>query len=204
MSSVGNGSVSSKSSTTHKFSAQLKDLLEAAKRVLGREKDIDNLDQILDEKRKLEGKLKLRDAEVKAKDKEIASLQSAKIHEVSELKSSKETLFREFQERFTTWDTGTTKQKELERQVADLKADLKRATKRADSTRNDLADLQKDFVKSKGALKDTTEKLDKVTKDLRSKERELTGALKNLEHFQEDKALLGLEDLDHDNLFANH
>jgi len=204
MSSVGNGSVSSKSSTTHKFSAHLKDLLGAAKRVLGHEKDIDNLDQIFDEKRKLEGKLKLRDAEIKTKDKEIASLRSAKIHEVSELKSAKETLFREFQDRFTTWDTGTTRQEELERQVADLKVELKRITKRADSTQDDLAELQKDFDKSEGALEDATEKLKNATKELRSKERELTGALKELEHFQEDKALLGPEDLDHDDLFANH
>lgn len=193
MSGVGNGSVSSKSSTTHKFSAHLKDLLGTAKRVLDHEKEIGNLDQILDEKRRLEGKLKLREAEIKSKDMDIASLRSAK-----------EALFKEFQDRFTTWDTGTTKQKELERQVADLEVKLKHVTKRADSTQDDLADLQKDFDESEDALEKATEKLKNVTKELRSKERELTGALKELEHFQEDKALLGPENLAQDDLFANH
>lgn len=72
MSVVSNGSATSRSSNRPKFSAQLKDLLGAAKRVLGHEKDIDSLDQTLDEKRELEGKFKSKAVEVHARDKVIA------------------------------------------------------------------------------------------------------------------------------------
>jgi hypothetical protein len=68
-----NGSITSRSSNRPKFSAQVYDLLGAVKRVLSYEKDIASLNQILDEKKELKGKLKSKAVEVLAKDKVIAS-----------------------------------------------------------------------------------------------------------------------------------
>jgi chromosome segregation ATPase len=222
MSTVSNGSMRSKSSTRQKFSAQLKDLVVTANRVLSNEKDIDNLDQILDEKKDLEGKLRLKDAEIVAKDKEItskdkeiASLKSAKIKEMEEfqsaktkeikaLQSAKDTLFVEFLEKFKTWDTGTTNQKGLEDKVADLKQKLRKATERVSSTEDNLTGLQTELDESQNALEDANEKLKSVNKGLSSKEWQLAGAITELEHLQEEAAALGLEVLSIEDLLENH
>jgi hypothetical protein len=68
-----NRSTTSRSSNKPKFSAQVQDLLGATKKVLSYKKDIVSLDQILDKKKELKGKLKSKAAEVLAKDKVIAS-----------------------------------------------------------------------------------------------------------------------------------
>lgn len=200
MSNVDSGSVTSKSSNKQKFSNLLKDLLGAANRVLGHEKDIGSFDLVLDEKRDLERKLRLKDAELLTKDKEISS----KDNEIAGLQSAKDTLFREFQEKFKTWDTGTTKQKGLEVQVAELKQKLRHATERANSTKSELTGLQQELGESRKALEEGEEKLTSVRKELRSKERELTGALTDLELLQEERTALGLEDLNLGDLLANH
>jgi chromosome segregation ATPase len=140
-----NGSTTSKSSNRPKFSAQVQDLLGAAKKVLSHEKDIASLDQILDEKKELEGKLKSKAAEVLAKDKviaskdqeiaslqlaknkEIASLQSAKNKEIAKLQSTNDSLFEEFQQKYKAWDIGTTKQEDLAGEVAQLTLKLGQA-----------------------------------------------------------------------------
>jgi hypothetical protein len=54
------------------------------------------------------------------------------------------------------------------------------------------------------ALENAEEKLKSVSKELGSKDRELTRALTELEYLQEERTTLGLEDLDHRDLLANH
>lgn len=210
MSNISNGSVTSKSSSRTKFSTQLKDLLGAAKRVLSHE-DIGSLDQILDEKQEVEGKLKSKTAEVLAKDKviaskdhEIATLRSAKNAEIANLQLTNNSLFDEFQKRYKIWDTGTTKQEELEVEVAQLKLKLKQAIERANSSEGGFANLQQELAKYKSVLRETEESLKIVRKELASKERELTGAVKGLEILQKEKAELGLEDLNLESLLAIH
>src|SRR5579871_5520158 len=185
MSSVSNGSVTSKSSAKLKFSAQIKDLLGAAKRVLASEKDVENLDQILDEKKRLEGELKLRDTKIQEKEKKIAELWSIKNKEIAQLQSAKNTLFEEFQTRFRTWDSDNTKQKELEGEVKGLEWKLSQADERARSSKNDLAALQNELNKSQDAQEETVQKLRSVTKQLDSKKNELEGAQKELECFRQ-------------------
>jgi chromosome segregation ATPase len=202
-----NGSTTSRSSNRPKFSAQVQDLLGAAKKVLSHEKDIVSLDQILDEKKEVEGKLKSKAAEVLAKDKviaskdqEIASLQLAKNKEIAKLQLRNDSLFEEFQRRYKAWDTGTTKQEELAEEVAQLKLKLGQATNKADSSNGELTLRQQEFAERQGALENAEEKLKSVSKELGSKDRELTGAITKLEYLQDERTALGLEDLDHRDL----
>ncbi|OBT40501.1 hypothetical protein VE00_07872 [Pseudogymnoascus sp. WSF 3629] len=197
MSTISNGSVTSKSSK-QKFSAQLKELLVSAKKVLGNERDIDTLDRILDDKKELEAKLSLKISEGLAKDKQIAN----KNLEIEKLQITKKTLHDEFQEQFKSWDTGTSRQKELERETAELRGKLGEATKRADSAKSKNAELQQEFSNCQNDLRNVKEELNRTSKDLRSKDRELSGALSELDSLQEEKKALGLQVLDRHELSA--
>jgi hypothetical protein len=109
MSNISNGSVTSKSSNRSKFLVQFKELLGLAKHVLGHVNDIDSLDQLLDEKRNLERKLESKTEEVLAKDREIASLKSAREKETAKLQSANDSLIEEFSKKYKAWDTGSTR-----------------------------------------------------------------------------------------------
>ncbi|KFY67382.1 hypothetical protein V496_01573 [Pseudogymnoascus sp. VKM F-4515 (FW-2607)] len=197
MSTTGNGSVTSKSSK-QKFSAQLKELLVSAKKVLGNEKDIDTLDRILDDKKELEAKLSLKTLEGLEKDKEIAN----KSLEVEKLQRAKKMLHEEFQEQFKSWDTGTSRQKELEAETSELHGKLGGAARRADSAKSKIAELQQVILNCQNDLGEVKDELNRTSKDLRSKERELSGALSELESLQEEEKALGLQVLDHHELSA--
>ncbi|KAL5349554.1 hypothetical protein ACLOAV_005849 [Pseudogymnoascus australis] len=197
MSTISNGSVTSKSSK-QKFSAQLKELLLSAKKVLGNERDIDTLDRILDDKKELEAKLMSKISEVEAKDKQIAN----KDLQIEKLYTVKKTLHDEFQEQFKSWDTGASRQKELEAETAQLRGRLGEETRRADSAKSKNAELQKVILKCQNDVGDMKDELNRTSKDLRSKERELSGALSELDSLQEEKNALGLQVLDHHELSA--
>jgi chromosome segregation ATPase len=199
MSTASNGSGRSKSSTKQKFSTLVKDLLTAAKSVIGHEKDIEGLDQYLEEKRELEGKLRSKAAEALAKDRVIAT----KDQEIARLQSRNNTLFEEFQKKYKDWDTGTTKQEELGSEVAQLQLKLKQATKTADSSRGEVAVLKDELAEHQDSLGNAVEKLKSLRGDLASKERELTGALRQLERLHDERVALGVEDLNREDLFAN-
>ena len=96
MSNISNGYVTSKSSNRSKFSVQFMEILGLAKHVLGHVNDIDSLDQLLDEKRNLERKLESKTEEILAKDREIASLRSAREKETAKLQSANDSLIEEF------------------------------------------------------------------------------------------------------------
>lgn len=198
MSTISNGSVTSKSSK-QKFSAQLKELLGSVKKVLGNERDIDTLDRILDDKRELEGKLSCKISEVTAKDKQIAN----KDLEIEKLQIAKKTLVDEFQEQFKSWDTRTSRQDELEAEAAELQRKLGEATRKADSAKSKTAELQQEISKCQNGLRDVKDELHRTRKDLRSKERELSGALSELDSLHEEKKALGLQALDHNELFVH-
>lgn len=120
------------------------------------------------------------------------------------LQSRNDTIFEEFQKRYKAWDTGTTKQEMLEGEVVQLVLDLGQTTERANSSEGKLTLLQQELVECRSALEKAEEKLKSVNKDLSSKERELTGAVTELEYLQDERVALGLEDLDHRDLLANH
>jgi pilus assembly protein TadC len=81
---------------------------------------------------------------------------------------------------------------------------LEQATKRANSSKGELALLLRKLMECQVALENVEEKLKSVSKELGSKDRELTRALMELEYLQEERTALGLEDLDHGDLLANH
>ena len=215
---------SSNSSTKSKLSSSLRELFGVAKKLVGHERDIESLDQILDNKRELEKKLKLKEEEVvslrsdkdkeiqslrTAKEKEIETLRSTKDREVTARKLSKDILFKEFQEKYKTWDTGTTKQQELEDEMNELKVKLNQANERANSSEGRNIALQQQLREFQDARAEMENKLKVVRGLLNSKERELTGAVKGLEDYQrildEGRKELGLEYLDHtDLLVGNH
>ncbi|KFX96520.1 hypothetical protein O988_05268 [Pseudogymnoascus sp. VKM F-3808] len=197
MSTISNGSVTSKSSK-QKFSAQLKELLVSAKKVLGSERDIETLDRILDDKRELEAMLSSKISEVVAKDKQIAN----KDLEIEKLQTAKKTLHDEFQEQFKSWDTGTSRQKKLEAETAELRGKLEEATRRADSAKSKTAGLQQEVSKCQNNLRAVNDELNRTSKDLHSKKRELSGALSELDSLQVEKRALGLQVLDHNELSA--
>ncbi|KAI9858939.1 MAG: hypothetical protein M1813_007241 [Trichoglossum hirsutum] len=212
---------SSNSSTKSKLSSSLRELFGVAKKLVGHERDIESLDQILDNKRELEKNLKLKEEEVvslrsdkdkeiqslrTAKEKEIETLRSTKDKEVTTLKSSKDILFKEFQEKYKTWDTGTTKQQDLEDEINELKVKLNQANERANSSEGRNIALQQQLREFQDGRTEMENKLKVVRGLLNSKERELTGAVKGLEDYQrildEGRRELGLEYLDHKDLIT--
>ncbi|KAI9781867.1 MAG: hypothetical protein M1839_005661 [Geoglossum umbratile] len=94
-----------------------------------------------------------------AKEKEIETLRSTKDEEIAKLKSAKDTLFEEFQTQFKKWDMGTTKQEELK------------------GERDKLS-----FGELQNAVAEVENKLKNMRGLLSSKERELAGTVKTLDH----------------------
>jgi chromosome segregation ATPase len=213
---------SSNSSTRSKLSASLRELFGVAKKFVGHEKDIDSLDQILDYKRDLERKLNLKEEEIVSlrsdkdreigslridKEREIETLRSTKDEEIATLRSTKDTLFKEFQEKYKTWDTGTTKQKELRDEIDELKVKLTQANERADSSEGRSVALQQQLWELQNVGVELENKLKVVRGLLSSKERELTGTVRALEDCQnkldEERGELGLEYLDREDLLVD-
>jgi chromosome segregation ATPase len=186
-------------------------------------KDIDNFDQILDDKKELERNLKLKEEEITklrstkgseiashqlTKEKEIETLRSTKDAEIAKLKTARGTLFEEFQTQFKTWDMGTTKQEELKSERDGLSVKLSEANGRASSFEKNNALLQHQLGELRNEVTEVENKLKTVRGLLSSKERELIGTVKTLEDCQsmldEERRELGLEYLDHEDLSVNN
>src|ERR1700721_3133312 len=90
MSSVNGATGTSRSLAKPKFSAQVKELLGLAKKVLSHENEIGDLDQILSEKKGLEERLQSKAQEVITKEEEIVSLRSSKESEIETLRLAKD------------------------------------------------------------------------------------------------------------------
>jgi chromosome segregation ATPase len=223
MSGTSNVSGTSRSSTRSKLSPIFKELVGAARKLVGHEKEIGDFDQILDEKKELEINLKSKEEEITklrstkdseiashrlAKEKEIETLQSTKDAEIAKLKTAKDTLFEEFQTQFKTWNIETTKQEELKRKIDGLSGELSEANRRANSFEEKNALLQRQLEERQDAVVEVENKLKTVRGLLGSKERELTGTVKALEDCQsmldEERRELGLEYPDHEDLSVNN
>ncbi|KAI9769838.1 MAG: hypothetical protein M1840_003832 [Geoglossum simile] len=197
MSGTSNVSGTSRSSTRSKLSPVFKELFGAARKLVGHEKEIDNLDQILDDKKELERNLKLKEGE-------ITKLRSTKDSEIASHRLERD---RNAPTQFKTWDIGTTKQEELKREIDGLSVELSEANGSANSFEKKNALLQRQLGERQDAVVEVENKLKTVRGLLNSKERELTGTVKALEDCQnmldEERRELGLEYPDHED-FSDH
>ncbi|CZR52766.1 uncharacterized protein PAC_02643 [Phialocephala subalpina] len=213
MSGGSNKIDSSKSSAGPAYTEDMKNLHTILGRIFSKKEINNDFGEIRDKNRDLEGKLA-------AKETEIASLRSTKDSKIADLestnntlqtlntalKSTNDTLLKEFGEKYKSWDAKTTKQKDLEDEVAALKLQLAQANQRASDSDATLTDIEQQLRERDGELQRLQEKLESVTDKLDKKEVELDGAWRKLRScestLQEERQELDLEDLDLDDLTA--
>ncbi|KAF8855030.1 hypothetical protein BDZ45DRAFT_692946 [Acephala macrosclerotiorum] len=197
-----------------KRASRLKDFLALGKEIFS-EKEVGDYDQLLDTKKELEQQLLLKNQELNAKVEELVALRSAKTQEINSLRSStaekisaleteNKTLFKAFEKRYKSWDTGMTTQKDLENRVAQLQLELKQANQRAESSEASNENLQHQLSNHQNSLEETKNNLRTTKRELNSKDRELKGTFRDLESAQAEletlRSELGLEYPNHEDL----
>lgn len=200
MSSTSSGNVTPKASAKPKFSTHLKDLLEAAKSVLAHQKDLQTLDQLINEKRDWEQKFKTMTAKLTATETEIESIRKAKDQEITELKKEKKILIKEFKEESIADGNSKNRQKELESQVTILKQELSNRVRAAKSSESEVADLRDELEMSREELKTKEDCLKSMNERQFTMGLELKGARSKLEELQQDQQALGFANLNEEDL----
>jgi chromosome segregation ATPase len=206
MSSTSNGSVTPRASAKPRISVLVKDLFEASQRLSVYQKELGNVDRLLDEKKQLEEEVKsltttltMKDQEIarlsRAKDAEVAKVRAEKGAEVAMVEAEKDIIHKEYEKRFLAWHTGTTKQEELEAKVVELELQLSDANKLAESSRREAAGLKDELTKSKKLVQTKDSDLKSMNANLEKMDLELTGARSKLESLQRDQKALGLTEL---------
>ena len=97
-------------------------------------------------------------------------------------------------------DTGTTKQKNLEAQVAALKLELSNTKKTAESSRREAVCLKDKLERLQILLQTKEHDLEDKKESLKKTDLELTGARLKLDLLQKEQKELGLIDLNIENL----
>lgn len=197
MSAVNSRNGSPKAPAKPKHSSQLREFLALGKKIF-QDKEVSDYDQLLDNKKELEQKLLLKNQEFNAKVEELSALRSSTAEVISNLESENKTLFERFEKRVISWDTGKTKQTDLENKVVKLQQKLTETNERAESSTAAMESLQNKLFEHQNASVETKNTLMAIKKELNSKERELKGTVKELESTQaeldEQRTELGFED----------
>ncbi|KAH8812670.1 hypothetical protein F5884DRAFT_314917 [Xylogone sp. PMI_703] len=204
-----------RSPSKSKLGSHLKVLLSVSKKFPNHAEEIKELEQLLQDKTKLQEELQVKTKELRLKeevieslrtfkDKEIAVIQAEKEREITELQLKKDALYQEFSKQYGAWRTNTDREEQLEAQVAELQAKLSLAVERAESAENQLIYTQQQSQRDKHVMEETGRQLELVSRTLSSRENELQGTKMNLDlcekTLQRERNELGLIDLDMDDL----
>ncbi|KUJ14163.1 uncharacterized protein LY89DRAFT_736210 [Mollisia scopiformis] len=163
-----------------KLGTQMKDFINLGKKIF-QDKEVSDYDQLLDDKKELEEKLEAKNQEFDAKVEEVAALQAAADERVAKADAKTESLFEEFQKRYKEWDVATSKESNLESQVAELKEELKQANTKAENAEASMIMLQDKLFARQNALAEMEKDLNLLKKELSSRNRELKGTLGELQ-----------------------
>lgn len=181
MSDVNGATGAPKSSAKPKASNLLRELASLMRKLP--EKDISDVDQLINDKKDLEQKILSNNQELAARREELTSLKSATGNEIAKLRSEKEVLIDAFAERVKNWSAEANKSTALEGDIDELKQQLGQANERAS------------FLQAQ---------LSRVTIELSEKEAELERAKRDLlsceSTLQDERQELGLEYLNHEAL----